>query len=870
MSDPESISSEIRRLLVTPRVASSVRPRPRLSLAETSPITEVWATAGAGKTTLLALWAQELRTADHAVAWVGLATPSVSRPSLPWLVKSACIRGGWMANLSALESTDQLTAADFSPREAMEPLTLMIDDLHRLHSQADAEWLVELCRERPDGLQIVLAGRYPPPLLARLPLCPETRELRTTDLAFTNEETAAFLESTGIHLGESEIQTVQERTEGWSAALVLLAGWLKKDKDVTSLPDDFGGDHRAVADYLVNEVLSQVSVESREFLLTTSATDTLTVPLAVELTGRADAGAMLERLESRTALVSHSTEVEHVYTYHSVLLSYLRAESRRRDLDAYSRAQRVAAEWYRQHDRVDTACEILLRSDATRDLLDFLDREGMGLVFSGYSAQVKRSLEVLAEHGLHSVATRLLELVLTAPYLPDSVRADYRLAALRDAMSTSRDDLRLVHAALLVLRSNPQTARVALANLDAVEESVTVPGRLVSDAALDALIFCALARGVALRALGELERSVSILRSATASARESRHRWLYLNLLDVTAAVATQINGWPEALAYRDLIVGDAQNHARSSDLVSARLQLSIETAEFDGGSDPQVTLLDDILHTGNEHRDLGLTVPASALRLLVLLDGGENERAHLDELHRLLRVYGQRNPLTLASCSFTYMALTLRLHDRYRAREARDFISGVLDENSVEAALAAALYSGSGGRLSAHEPTLEQLLIGTPRAWDHGSTVLGWLLLAKWADATDRVAIADARLVRALATAEPMQARRPFLADGAWGAQLVESRLGRLGSYDDFAESIVERARDRKPQAQFVARVAFTQKEREILRELPRHQSISDIAVKQRLSPNTVKTHLRAIYQKLGVSGRTAAVETALAEGLL
>lgn len=870
MPDPDSLNSEIRRLLVAPRVAPTVQKRPRLAHSQTSSVTEVWATAGAGKTTLLSLWAQELRESNRPVAWVGLATSTVSRPSLPWLVKSACIRGGWKPGLTSVESPDQLAALDFSPREIAEPLTLMIDDLHRLHSQADAEWLVELCREKPDNLQIILSGRYPPPLLARLPLCQNTRELRTADLAFTEEETAAYLEATGVRLGSSEIRTVQERTEGWSAALVLLAGWLKRDRDVASLPDDFGGDHRAVADYLVNEVLSQVSDESREFLLTTSATDSLTVPLAAELTGRADAGAMLERLESRTALVSHSTEVEHVYTYHSVLLSYLRAESRRRDLGAYSRAQRVAAEWYRQHDRADTACEILLRSEQTTDLLDFIDREGMGLVFSGYSAPVKRSLELLAEHGLSSVASRLLELVITAPYLPDGVRADYRLAALRDSMSTTTDDLRLIHAALLVLRAGPQTARIALANLDAVEESATLPGRAVTDATLDALIFCGLARGVACRGLGELERALSILRSATASAQESRHRWLYLNLLDLTAAVATKINGWPEALAYRDLIVGDTQSHARSSDLVSARLQLSIRTAEFDEGTDPPVSLLDDILHTGTEHRDLGLTVPASALRLLVLLDEGENERAHLDELHRLLRVYGQRNPLTLALCTFPYMSLTLRLHDRYRAREARDFITGVLDENSVEAALAAALYSGSGGRLSAHEPTLEQLLIDAPHAWDHGSTVLGWLLLAKWADATDRAAIADTRLVRALATAEPMQARRPFLFDGAWGAQLVESRLGRLGSYDDFAESIVERTRDRKPQAHFVARVAFTQKEREILRELPRHQSISDIAVKQRLSPNTVKTHLRAIYQKLGVSGRTAAVETALAEGLL
>lgn len=61
-----------------------------------------------------------------------------------------------------------------------------------------------------------------------------------------------------------------------------------------------------------------------------------------------------------------------------------------------------------------------------------------------------------------------------------------------------------------------------------------------------------------------------------------------------------------------------------------------------------------------------------------------------------------------------------------------------------------------------------------------------------------------------------------------------------------------------------------LTPREREILRELPRHQTVQDIADGLRLSPNTVKTHLKSLYQKLGVSRRSAAVKRGAEIGLL
>jgi LuxR family maltose regulon positive regulatory protein len=54
------------------------------------------------------------------------------------------------------------------------------------------------------------------------------------------------------------------------------------------------------------------------------------------------------------------------------------------------------------------------------------------------------------------------------------------------------------------------------------------------------------------------------------------------------------------------------------------------------------------------------------------------------------------------------------------------------------------------------------------------------------------------------------------------------------------------------------------------VLRYLPTHLSTPEIAGELYVSPNTVKTHVRNVYVKLGTHGRADAVARARALGLL
>jgi LuxR family transcriptional regulator, maltose regulon positive regulatory protein len=61
-----------------------------------------------------------------------------------------------------------------------------------------------------------------------------------------------------------------------------------------------------------------------------------------------------------------------------------------------------------------------------------------------------------------------------------------------------------------------------------------------------------------------------------------------------------------------------------------------------------------------------------------------------------------------------------------------------------------------------------------------------------------------------------------------------------------------------------------LTKSETRVLRYLPTHMGAPEIAAELYLSANTVKTHLRHLYRKLGVHSRREAVQRARAIGLL
>lgn len=84
-----------------------------------------------------------------------------------------------------------------------------------------------------------------------------------------------------------------------------------------------------------------------------------------------------------------------------------------------------------------------------------------------------------------------------------------------------------------------------------------------------------------------------------------------------------------------------------------------------------------------------------------------------------------------------------------------------------------------------------------------------------------------------------------------------------------DGVDSLRREVEDRRRRDRGAERLGLSEAELRVLAELPTHRSLQEIGDVLYVSRNTIKTHAVAIYRKLGVSGRSAAVQRAQSLGL-
>lgn len=378
--------------LVVPRLHAGTVPRQslleRLDEGLDTKMTLISAPAGFGKTTLVSEWVAARQSkrdvaADFpSVAWVSLDA-SDNDPVRFWrYVLTACntFDDAGRTALRLLQGPPQppyetlLTSLinevaelpEMSGSERSRKRVLVLEDYHVISSQQVHDTLSFLLEYLPETLHLIMVTRSDPPLpLARLRARNELNELRAADLRFSLEEAETFLQQTiPFALAPRAIQRLTERTEGWVAGLHLVALALQRrsaDNGIEHFLDTFTGSHRPILEYLVADVFDGQPEPIQTFLLETSMLSRLTGSLCDAVTGRDDSAMLLGQLEAANLFLESLDASGQWYRYHDLFAEAMQHYARQRfgEERLHELAYR-ASQWYEAQGMLPEAVEASL------------------------------------------------------------------------------------------------------------------------------------------------------------------------------------------------------------------------------------------------------------------------------------------------------------------------------------------------------------------------------------------------------------------------------------------------------------------------------------------------------------------------------
>lgn len=363
--------------LYAPQPRSGIVARPRLTdrlnegLAKADKLTVISAPAGFGKTTLVSEW---ITRYNRPVTWLSLdeGDNDLTR-FLSYLIEAlqtikAGIGESLLATLQAHQppQTETILTTLLNEISAIDQHgVLVLDDYHAIDSKVVDEALTFFVERLPPQMHLVISTREDPRLpLARLRARGQLTELRAADLRFTTAEAAEFLNrAMGLNLSEDDISALESRTEGWIAGLQLAAISMQGLPDAASFIQSFTGSHRFVLDYLIEEVLQRQPENIQTFLLRTSILDRMCGPLcdAVMDSSSASGQETLEYLERTNLFIVPLDQERRWYRYHHLFGDLLRQRlGQPRELAEYHLR---ASRWYEAHKDLGEAFRHALAAD---------------------------------------------------------------------------------------------------------------------------------------------------------------------------------------------------------------------------------------------------------------------------------------------------------------------------------------------------------------------------------------------------------------------------------------------------------------------------------------------------------------------------
>ena len=385
-------------------------PRPRLDascdvLDGGYAVVLVAAPAGYGKSTLMAQWHARLTSRHVRCAWLSLDEDDNDKTRflrhLVAALRKADTRVGHAASADFSGDTKpQIEALAAELASIQGRIVLFLDDLHFVQDAETIQIVDWLANYAPRTIQYVIGTRDKNGLrLSGLRLRRQLLEIDLRQLQFDSAEAAQFYRNRlGHDLANADLQRLLVKTEGWPAALELVALAVTGLRSPSRFIEGFAGTHSGLVDYLGEAVLSRLDERTRKGVFRLSMFDRVCAPLAQALDEMDNAEEMIQALRVRNLFLIPLDDSGTWFRFHHLVGDFFRERYRRTAPQLAKECLVRGARWMHANGYVEDAVNCMIRAEdweqATRWVADSLEE----LVFRrGYHQTILRWMNALPE-----------------------------------------------------------------------------------------------------------------------------------------------------------------------------------------------------------------------------------------------------------------------------------------------------------------------------------------------------------------------------------------------------------------------------------------------------------------------------------------
>jgi len=867
--------------------------------------------AGSGKSTIVRQWAQKCVSNGETVCWLSLETDDNDISTFLVHLAESLKFGG----LPVSEETTVLQASSpVSPYRVIltsflntisassQKVTMVLDDLHIVTGRSVINALEWIADHIPPNLQMILTTRETPAWkLSRLRSQGLVFDFPVSELPFSATEMKTFLTS---ELGPGavsprQLNEISFTTKGWPVALQFFVLAAKQSLDKNSIRF-VGASRSGLYEFFKDEIISNLTPEHQEFLISCSVLQNLSEDGCNWILERDDSASILGWLADQNYIFG---DLANGFQYcHPLFREFLSAQLQYKTAKHQDILHFKAFEFLKQCGDFTGAIDHAILAGQFNKAALVIEQEGMALIQDGKILDLKAWLDRVPENLIEQHPRLELYRIWILFHTPYPREAMSRMAGLlrgikknevrADSFGISHEDfdaeVRVLSAGVLSTAGKSALARqVSLASLNKLRDrSGFKKGTLCN-----ILSYCE-------AVLGEVVavKAASRLGIQNHKRANSVFGVIYSELL---TAYAEYESGEPFKAEHNIRLGQDfARQTLGKGSYAEALLSTAQAMIKYDWN---QLESAVALLETGYpiiEQSGTVLFVLLGALHRAKLLAAQGHPSEAIDILDNLRTAEGKPFPWTIRHCiTDEKIRILLKSGDINSARVA--IRSAGIDPNSIlrpvstplslgkiSEALAVARIYIFEGRISLALAILRELEADAEkRARCRSLLVIRSLIaIAHWNSGLQSEA-AEVMLT-ALDHAAPERMSRVFLDLGADAIPLLEY-VGKSSiifstnpAISNFCIYLVRQikvemgvatlrassmstlaANEDVGDTEIALLEPLTERETDIAKLLADGMSNSQISQSLNVSTETIKWHLKNLYQKLGVSSRTQAV---------